>query len=129
MPIQISWDTPTQDQILIELSPPLTWNDFQNSVHEAHQMIARVDHAVDMIIWAKLSLPQGFALPQFRAAFQNQPKNIRQVIIVPEDKPKMMMFFKRLASVIQQAFPKKGSLIFVDSIEEARSLNSGAKSI
>ena len=123
MPIQISWDTPTQDQILLELCPPVTWNDFQKQIHEAHLMIAGVNHTVDMIIWAKVSLPQGFALPQFRSAFQSQPKNIGRVIIVPEDKPKMMMFFKRLASVLQQAFPKSGSLIFVDTIDEARGLS------
>ncbi len=128
MPIQVQWDTLTQDQLVVELSAPLTWKDFQQGIDQAHRMIAQVDTTVTMIIWAKAALPPGFALPHFRTAFQNQPRNTGRVIIVPEEKPRMLMFFKRMGTVIQQAFPNKNGVVFVDTIDEARGLNPAPKS-
>jgi len=63
MPFQVSWDSPEHDRILLEFSPPFTWNDFHEGIRAAHQWIGAVEQSVDLIIWAHVGMPSGFALP------------------------------------------------------------------
>jgi len=49
-----------------------------------------------------------------------QPANTGRVFIVPEEKAKMLAFIKRLANILEQAFPRKSPITFVDSVDEAR---------
>jgi len=122
MPFQINWDSPEQDRLLLEFSAPFTWNDFHAGIRDAHQWIGSVDHRVDLIIWAHMAMPPGFALPQFRTAFQLQPTNTGRVFVIPEEKAKMLAFIKRLANILEQAFPRKSPMVFVDSVEQARQM-------
>ena len=126
MPFQMSWDNPEQDRILLEFSPPFTWNDFHTGIKEAHQMIEAVEQTVDLIIWTKVGMPAGFSLPQFRTAFQTQPANTGRVLVIPEEKARMPAFVKRLALILEQAFPRKSRIIFVISLAEARQVSSAA---
>jgi len=123
MPATPQWDTPEQNRLVLELIAPITWDEFHNGVKEAHRMITGVQNPVDLVIWAKARLPAGFALPQFRSSFQNQPPNTARIIIVPEEKPFMLMFFRQLGSVIQKTMPKKSGIVFVNTIDEARQLS------
>ena len=122
MPFQMSWDNPEQDRLLLEFSPPFSWNDFHVGIHDAHQRISSVEHTVDLIIWAHVGMPPGFALPQFRTAFQLQPPNTGRVFIIPEEKARMLAFIKRLAMILEQAFPQKSPMVFVNSVEQARQM-------
>lgn len=123
MPAEIQWDDSAQTHLLIIITAPIAWSEFGDAIRIAHETAASVDHTIDLFIWSRTALPQGFALPNLRSAFLTQPPNVGRVVIIPEDKPTMLMFVKRLANVIQQVFPKKGSIIFVDSLEAARQLD------
>jgi len=120
MPTHVEWDNSEQHQVIVELLPPLTWGEFHASVCEAHEMIAAVDHRVDIIMWARTLLPAGLALPKFRTAFHARPNNTGTLFIVPTDKPVMVIFFKQLANILDHALGMKNRVVFSGNLEEAR---------
>jgi len=124
MPATIGWDDPEECNLLVTLTAPITWSDFQDSISEAQQRAAAVDRAVNLLIWTQAALPPGFAMPNLRGVFQRQPPNVQRVLIIPGDQTTTLMFVKRIATVLQQVFPQKGKLQFVDSLAAARQLTT-----
>ncbi len=122
MPATIQWDDPEQLNLLVTFTAPITWTEFRDAIDSAHKRAAAVDHAVSLLIWTQAALPPGFALPNLRGVFQTQPANVERIIIIPGGQSTMLAFVKRLASVLQQIYPQKGRVTFVDLLDAAREL-------
>jgi hypothetical protein len=120
MPIFLNWDNSTHDRILFECQPPITWNEFEEKVHQAHIMIESERRRVDLLIWANGDLPDGFALPHFRKAFDNQPANFGSVFIVTPEKRSITMLLQRFASIMNNALSVKNKINFYASLDDAR---------
>jgi len=120
MAIMPRWENPTKRLVITEFGETYNWNDFYTAVHEIHNMVASVEHQVDLIFSYASDLPPGNPLVHFRRAFEGQPVNTRQVIIVNASiNPSLLAFMKTLSSVLQKMFPSKRQIMFTKSLDEA----------
>lgn len=119
MTSEICWDSPGQERLLLKFSPPVSWNEFDASIKQAHAVCASNGQSVELIVLAQTPMPEGIALTHLTAAFRSQPANVRRLIIVPEQRSGMTALLIELASVIRRLFPQQGPIFFVNSLEEA----------
>jgi hypothetical protein len=121
MPFTVNWYSESKKAVLIELSAPLTWDEFHRSVQQAHSMILSVPHSVDMVVAANTPLPQGNPFTHFGSAFQRQPENAGKVIIATPTNP-VLGFLRQIASIMSRVYPSKSKVMFVNSLQEADKL-------
>ncbi len=128
MAAKSTWDSDEHTTYLIEFYDTVTWDEFHRSVDQAHKEIRVIDHPVNLLIAIETSLPNGFALGQFRTVMNHQPPNLQRIIIISPDSSGMLMFVKRLASVLQKSFPQKTGVAFANSLQEAQQILARPKS-
>lgn len=117
------WENSTKQVIITEFGESYTWGDFYQVVNEVHHMVTSVDHQVDMIFCYAAGLPPGNPLVHFRKAFESQPTNVRQVVIVNQAiAPALQSFMKALSSILLKILPSKRQVIFAHSLDEAQKI-------
>ncbi len=122
MPINVFWDNAADDCLVIELIPPPEWNLFHQQFDYAFRQIIEVRHTVDVVIVAMGDLPGGTVLPHFRAAYAAQPANVGQILLVVNSSSAIQMFVQRMTRLLHRMYPRKGRIIVVGSLDEARRL-------
>jgi hypothetical protein len=124
MAAHVDWNAPDKTSLLIEFHTSLTWDEFDNAIKQAHQMIETVSHQVGILIWVKIELPPGNALHHFLTASKKQPTNTgRLVVVMPAGRTQAMAsFMNRLAQIVARLFPRKGMVMFAASYEEGQDL-------
>src|SRR5687767_13235810 len=107
MPARIEWYAEDQTCLLLELTAPLSWDEFHRGAQEAHTAIRGVRQPVTLLVHALAALPPGSPLAHFRIAFNAQPPNVEQVFIVYENANPMLKFMQSMAAIIRAIFPNK----------------------
>jgi hypothetical protein len=115
------WDNAEQTIIRTIFDEEYGWEDFYAAVREMHRMVASVPHTVDLILVQHRKLPPGNPLAHFQTAFKQQPPNTGRVIVINAAQSQAVRsFMKALASIMDRLYPQKGSVLFADSLEDAR---------
>jgi hypothetical protein len=123
MAITSTWYNNEKTIIITRFETEWIWNDFHKAVREMHEMIRTVPHRVDLIMLHKVDQPLGNPMIHFRKAFENQPDNTGQVVVVNSNlNPVAKRFMNALAGIFDRAFPSKSKVYIVDSIDEAEKL-------
>jgi hypothetical protein len=123
------WYTPDRKAVWIELSSPLTWDEFHEGIRQAHRMIKEESHSIDILVHAGAPMPKGNPLAQFQSAFKQQPSNTGRVIIInPNTASPLMSFIMRLGKILNEIYPAKSKVVFVQSQHEADKLLSAESS-
>ena len=118
MPARIEWYDEAQTCLVLVLTSRLTWDEFHRGAKEAHAAIRGVRQRVTLLVYA-LAPPPSNPLTHFRTAFNDQPPNIAQVIIVYEEANPILMFMQSLATVIHAIFPNKSKVVMVRGMSAA----------
>ncbi len=121
MTSEVFWDAPDQERLVLRFSPPVSWDEFDAGVRQAHAVCLAHCVPVDLIILAQTPMPEGIALTHLTGAFRSQPRNVRRLIIVPEKQSGISALLMELASIIRRLFPQQSPVIFADSLDQARS--------
>lgn len=126
MPVDVYWDSREQVRLVLELTPPLDWEQFMEGVRQAHAVSAGDARDISLIVWAGSAFPEGLALWRFNTIFRDQPGNIRRTIVVVEKPSTMLTLARQLAGIVRQLYPSKSAIYFVSSMREARALSTPA---
>ena len=123
MPATLRWSSDHKASILIELTEPVTWEEFHRSVHDSHSMVREVEHTVHLIIQVPAQMPDGNPLMHFSGATKRQPQNVGRVFIVPPATQTSRVFsfanFQRLSAIINKVYPGKSHVVLVQSLQQA----------
>jgi hypothetical protein len=122
MPTRIEWYTEDDTCLLLELTAPLSWDEFHSGAQEAHTAIRGVRPRVTLLVHTLAPLPPGSPLAHFRRAFNDQPPNVEQVIIVYEGANPMLRFMQSMGAIIRAIFPNKSKLLMVKGMSRALAL-------
>ena len=117
MPMTVEWDDAEQTIILITITPPITWEMFDEGVDRAMDMARSVPHRVDIISNpGATQMPPGSAMPHLQRAFGNFPPNL--ILLVA----RITNFFARNMSSIVGHVYLGPCFKVADSVEAAREI-------
>jgi hypothetical protein len=120
----LRWSSDHKASILIELTEPVTWEEFHRAVHDSHEMVREVDHTVHLLIQVPAQMPDGNPLMHFSGVVKRQPQNLGRVFVIPQlnRANRIFTFAQRLSLIINRVYPGKGHVVFVQSLEQALTL-------
>ncbi|QPC80819.1 hypothetical protein G4Y79_13990 [Phototrophicus methaneseepsis] len=121
MAFEVEWLDKEQLILRIRFIDHVSWSEFYDSIHYAHNVVLHAHHRVNLVIEDQAGLPDGNSLMHFRTAMANQPTNLKQVFIIPKTEPNQtikLALMKRFSSILQNIMPSKSSIIFVTSLAE-----------
>lgn len=124
MSVSVRWlDEDTRKSVLLEFDGDWNWNDFHAVVRSSHQMIASMPYPVDLIVHHKENKEARSPMVHFQKAIKNQPKNLRQVILVNENGSVVFIKFLQSLAMIMEKLRLAGTPTrFVSNLNEARKL-------
>jgi hypothetical protein len=119
MSIIVQWDNDEKTIVRQEYQGVWTWDDYFTALHESDELVASVEHCVDVIVNMRPGiLPKnGAAMSNARSAMRSGPPNRGLVVIVTNP------FIRALLNVFLKIDRQFAPMVAgVDSIEQARAL-------
>lgn len=122
MGIQVTWDNPEQNTLLIQYHRPWDWPQFNAAVAEMKTLLDSVSHTVDIIFDIRdAGFPPQGAVQRFKEASEiNHPNTGLLIYVAPN---LLTQFVKSIVRIIEAAFGRFGAeFLFVTTIEQAHEL-------
>lgn len=126
---EVYWDSLEERRLVLEFGELVTWEEFHTGVREAHAVISAAHQPTILVVWAKPAFPDGLALWRLSSAFQAQPRNLVQTIVIPDKNPSVVTFARALAGIIRRLYPGRNEIVFTRTIEEARAVAAPADTV
>lgn len=119
MSAEMLWDDEAKTLCCVEMRDTWQWQDFSDKIKEVYEMIAQLDHEVNVVFGFYSKLPEGErALPHLTRA-GHQPSNIRHTVIVNQSGLASKLFMQSLISTVDKVNEWNGPK-FLDTMEDAR---------
>jgi hypothetical protein len=124
MSVAVQWlDEESRRAVLLEFDGDWNWNDFHAVVQQSHQMIGSMPYPVDLVVHHKANKEARNPMVHFQKAIKNQPKNLRQVILVNENASVVFIrFLQSIAHLLEKLRLAGTPTRFVSTLDEARTL-------
>ena len=118
MSIQVSWTSPSQTCLRLDVAPIWDWIDYQFAISISAGKIKAQDHGVEILVVpaAGAHLPPG-AFPQFRHSLSHLPANVSTICIVVGCNPVFKLFMN---AFIKTYADLCWNVVLVDTLDEAR---------
>lgn len=125
MTIQVVWDDPEQTIIRLIFPPQWTWRQLSNSYERANALIEAAPGRVDLIFDAHETplLPDG-ALTHLRDLLRQMHPRTGLIVVVEGPDPKINRLGRILVSFLQRFFWLHYSILYTDSLDDARAILS-----
>ncbi|MBC6938333.1 MAG: hypothetical protein DWB42_21225 [Chloroflexi bacterium] len=119
MPVEVQWANEDHTIVYLEYTGSLTWQDYDDSVDRAYDLIGTVDHPVDVIsyMYPTVRLPPGDAINHVKVAFTKRPPNMRKCFLIGSD-----LFGEMIVRVLINIKGIQETYIPVKSVEAAHAM-------
>ncbi len=83
--MNIYWKDQDQAIAVIEFDKPWEWDEFHTAVYQVHRTATKKERPVTLLLWHRVSLPEGNINVHYRRAAERQPANIAAVVNIAEN--------------------------------------------